>query len=266
MRVPTSIGVYIPVDSPVHSLDALAKVVLTLVLTASLFMVDGAAGLGALGLVVLATIALSKVPWRSAARGLLSVGIILAFTLLAHGLRFGTAPADAVVSVWRLHVSAGGLATGVYFAARIVVLVLGTSLLTLTTSPVELAEAFERLMRPLARLGVPAHEIAMMLSIALRFIPTTAEEAERIITAQIARGARFDRGGPVRRARAYVPVLVPLFVGLFRRADKLALAMEARCYRGGEGRTRLRERRMGSSDWAVMLAGCALLIAVGVAL
>jgi energy-coupling factor transport system permease protein len=139
-------------------------------------------------------------------------------------------------------------------------LVVGTSLLTLTTSPVALTDALERLMRPLERLRVPVGDVAMMLTVALRFIPTTAEEAEKVVLAQAARGARFDSGGPVRRARAYVPVLVPLFVNLFRRADELAVAMESRCYRGGRGRTRLHESRLRGVDWTVMLVGAAVMI------
>jgi energy-coupling factor transport system permease protein len=151
-------------------------------------------------------------------------------------------------------VSGAGLARGAYFAVRIVLLVLGTSVVTLTTSPVALTDALSRLMRPLGFAGVPVDDIAMMFSIALRFIPTTAEEADKIVVAQTARGARFDEGGPVRRAKAWVPVLVPLFVNLFRRADDLAVAMESRCYTG-VGRTRLHVLRMRAVDWVVLSLG-----------
>jgi energy-coupling factor transport system permease protein len=143
-------------------------------------------------------------------------------------------------------------------------LVVGTSLITLTTSPVALTDALSRLMRPLGVIRVPVDDVAMMFSIALRFIPTTAEEAERLVVAQTARGARFDSGGLIRRARAWLPVLVPLFVRLFRRADDLAVAMESRCY-SGQGRTRLRELRMRGTDWAVLAAGVAV-VALGVIL
>jgi energy-coupling factor transport system permease protein len=202
------------------------------------------------------------VPWRVAARGLRAIGLLMAFTLLAHTLVWRAA--DPLVALGPLGVSGTGLMTGVFFATRIVVLVLGTSLLTLTTTPVDLTDGLEALMKPLARVGIPSHEIAMMLTVALRFIPTTAEEAEKIVTAQAARGARFDSGGPVARARAYIPVLIPLFVNLFRRADALAAAMEARCYRGGEGRTRLKDTRMRASDWMVALVGTACLIVAGI--
>jgi energy-coupling factor transport system permease protein len=264
MRFPTGIGQYVPVESPVHRLDAVAKVLLVVAVTAAVFLVDGFVGLLAvLGLVGVA-LAVSRISPRIALRGLTSVSVILLFTLVAHTLRWSPDVGDALLSIGRLRVSAQGLETGVFFALRIVALVVGTSLLTLTTSPVDLAEGLERLMRPLARLRFPAHDIAMMLSVALRFIPATAEEAERIVTAQRARGARFDRGGPIRRARAYVPVLVPLFVGLFRRADRLATAMEARCYRGGEGRTRLKEARMSGSDWTVVFVGVLVSAAIAV--
>jgi len=147
-----------------------------------------------------------------------------------------------------------------------VLLVLGTSLITLTTSPVALTDGLERLMKPLERLKFPAGDVAMMLTIALRFIPTTAEEAEKIIVAQTARGASFSQGGPITRARAYVPVLVPLFVGLFRRAEDLAVAMESRCYRGGKGRTRLTESRVTGTDWVTLAVGLTAFIAIGAVL
>ena len=264
MRVPTNLGQYVPVSSPVHSLDARAKMALVAALTIALFSVAGWPGLGLLGIAVLAAVRVSRVPWRMAFRGLRALGILLAVTLLAHGLVWKGA--EPLVSVGPLGVSGPGLLTGLFFAVRIVVLIVGTSLLTLTTTPVDLTDGLETVMRPLGHVGFPAHDVAMMLTVALRFIPTTAEEAEKIVTAQTARGARFDSGGPLTRARAYVPVLIPLFVGLFRRADELATAMEARCYRGGEGRTRLKETRVRPSDWAVMLAGTACLLAVAVLL
>ena len=165
---------------------------------------------------------------------------------------------------WPWLLLSNGLRTGAFFAARIVLLVVGTSLLTLTTSPVEIADGIERALGPLKALRVPVGDLAMTLTIALRFIPTTVEEADHVITAQTARGARFDAGGPIARARAYAPVLVPVFLNLFRRADQLATAMEARCYRGSEGRTRLRESRMRPIDWTAFVVVGALLICVGV--
>jgi energy-coupling factor transport system permease protein len=188
-------------------------------------------------------------------RGLRPVALLLLLTVTVNALRIN--PVDAIVRLGSLGVSQAGLMTGLFFATRIVLLVTGTSLLTLTTSPVALTDALSRLMVPLRPLRFPVDDVAMMFSIALRFIPTTAEEAEKIVVAQAARGARFDEGGMLRRTRAWVPVLVPLFVNLFRRADNLALAMESRCYTG-QRRTRLHVSRMRFSDWAVLVLGVAV--------
>lgn len=262
MRTISGIGQYVPVDSPLHRLDAAAKLGIVAAFTAALFMVDGFRGLAAVAVAVVLAVAVSRVPPRAVLRGLVAVGVILAFTVLANALRWNPATV-ALLRVGPLAVDAAGLRTGIFFAMRIVLLVTGTSLLTLTTSPVELTWGMERVMAPLKAVRVPVSELAMTLTIALRFIPTTAEEADRIVTAQSARGASFDRGGPVARARAYAPVLIPLFYQLFRRADALATAMEARCYHGGEGRTRLHEARMRAADWASLTVISAALIAVG---
>jgi energy-coupling factor transport system permease protein len=257
----SGIGQYVPLDSPLHRLDAAAKLGMTTALTVGLFMASGFTGLIAIALAVVLAVTVSKVPPRAVTRGLRAVGFIVVFTLVANALRWD--PSTALVRLGPIGVDAAGLRSGAFFAIRILVLVIGTSLLTLTTSPVQLSGGLERVMAPLKLLRVPVGDLAMTLTIALRFIPTTAEEAERIVMAQQARGAVFDRGGPVARARAYAPVLVPLFFQLFRRADALATAMEARCYRGSEGRTRMVEERMGLSDWTTMIAVAAALITVG---
>jgi energy-coupling factor transport system permease protein len=227
--------------------------------TILLFGADDFAGLALAGACALVGIAASRVPPGLVLRGLRAVIFILAFTLIAHAFRWNS-PFEALVRVGPVSIEPGGLATGLFFSLRIVLLVVGTSLLTLTTTPVQLTDALERVLRPLGALRVPVGELAMMLTIALRFIPTTAEEAEKVIVAQTARGARFDKGGPIARGAAYVPVLVPLFVGLFRRADDLAMAMESRCYRGGRGRTRLHESIMRATDWLTLAAGSALMV------
>lgn len=263
MRPPVPFGHYVAIDSPVHRLEARAKMGLAFAYTVLLFASDGFSGLAAAALACAIAIAVSRVPLGLVIRGLKAISFLLGFTLLAHALRFNPATVT-LLRIGPLGIDPDGLVTGVYFASRIILLVMGTSLLTLTTSPVQLTDGLERIMRPLALLRVPVGEIAMMLAIALRFIPTTAEEAEKIIIAQTARGARFDEGGPLARARAYVPVLVPLFVNLFRRADELALAMEARCYRGGYGRTRLNESVMRASDWTTLALIGGLLLAGGV--
>ncbi|HEY5433024.1 MAG TPA: energy-coupling factor transporter transmembrane protein EcfT [Coriobacteriia bacterium] len=263
MRI-TGIGQYVPADSPVHRLDAAAKIGVVAAFTVALFLLHGFAGLAVLAAAVAGATAVSHVPVRAVARGLKAVAFIMVLTIVANALRWQ--PADALVRLGPLAVDGTGLRTGVFFAVRIMLLVTGTSLLTLTTSPVQLAGGIERVLAPLKAVRVPVGDLAMTLTIALRFIPTTAEEAERIMTAQQARGASFDAGGPIVRARAYAPVLVPLFFQLFRRADALATAMEARCYRGSEGRTRLVEARMRAADWVTLLATGTLLVVVGVLL
>jgi energy-coupling factor transport system permease protein len=265
MRVPVAFGQYVPVDSPVHALDAKTKMGLVAAFTAGVFLVGGFGGLAAMALVVGLAVALSRVPLRIAVRGIRALSLILVFTLFAHGLRWNPATV-ALVRIGPLAIDGPGMLDGIFFAARIVLLVVGTSLLTLTTTPVQLTDGLERVMRPLEVVRFPAGEVAMMLTIALRFIPTTAAEAEKIIIAQTARGARFDEGGPIRRARAFVPVLIPLFVNLFRRAEDLAVAMESRCYRGGVGRTRLNEAEMSSADWATLVASASALLAIGILL
>jgi energy-coupling factor transport system permease protein len=252
MSVPVPFGQYVPGDSPVHSLDARAKLGLTFAYTIVLFSAKGWLGMALAAGVALGAIALSRVPWRIVARGLAPIAWLLVFTLAVNALLWR--PESALVVIGPVGVSAGGLSRGLFFTARIVLLVLGTSLVTLTTSPVALTDALSRLMRPLRVVRVPVDDVAMMFSIALRFIPTTAEEAEKIVVAQTARGAVFDEGGPVARARAWLPVLVPLFVNLFRRADDLAIAMESRCYTG-QGRTYLHEPRMRSTDWIALIVG-----------
>lgn len=250
MPVVVPFGQFVAVDSPVHRMDARAKLGVTAAYTAALFAVSGWRGLSAIAVTAVVAILASRVPWRIAVRGIRPVIWLLLFTLLANALRWR--PDEAVLFLGPLGLDAAGLARGGFFATRILLLVLGTSLLTLTTSPVALTDAISLLLGPLRAVRVPVDDIAMMMSIALRFMPTTAEEAERIVVAQTARGASFDRGGPVSRARAWVPVLIPLFVHLFRRADDLAIAMESRCYRG-YGRTRLREPRMRVADWVILL-------------
>jgi len=265
MRVPVAFGQYVPVSSPVHRLDAKAKMGLVAAYTVALFTIDGFAGLAVMAVLVALAIALARVPASLALRGVKALSFILLFTVLAHALRWNPAT-ETLIRIGPLGIDGQGLIDGIFFAVRIVLLVVGTSLLTLTTSPVQLTDGLERLMRPLELLRFPAGEVAMMLTIALRFIPTTAQEAEKIMIAQTARGARFDEGGLVTRARAFVPVMVPLFVNLFRRAEDLAVAMESRCYRGGGTRTRLLPSVMRSADWAVLCCGAVLIVSIGIVL
>ncbi len=265
MRSLRGMGSYVPVDSPVHRLDPAAKIGFLAAFTTGLFLVGRLEGLAVFALAVAGVIAMARVPVAAALRGIRAVVFVLAVTVVANAVLWRPAT-EALVRLGPLAVDSAGLTRGIFFAARIVVLVVGTTLLTLTTSPVELAGGVERALGPLKWLRVPVAELAMTLTIALRFIPTTAEEAERVVTAQSARGARFDEGGLITRARAWIPVLVPLFLNLFRRADELAIAMEARCYQGAEGRTRLNESRMGPREWALLLVVGGAIVASGVVL
>jgi energy-coupling factor transport system permease protein len=259
----TSLGQFYPVASPVHGLDPRAKIVATAVLVAGLFLVDSTVGLLFVAVTLMILVALSRIPIRNFLRLLRPVLFIVALTV-AFQVFFSRE--GAIVFEWGfLEVHTGGLWLALFLALRILLLVSAAGLLTATTAPVALADGIEDLLSPLKRVGFPAHEVAMMMTIALRFIPTLGEEAEKIKGAQAARGADFSEGGPLRRARSLVPVLVPLTVGAFRRADELAEAMESRGYRGGEGRTRYRELRFRRKD-ALALSVTVFILLVGVLL
>ena len=259
----TSLGQFYPVDSPVHSLDPRAKIVATAVLAVGLFLIDSTTGLLFVAAALVALVAASRIPVRTFLRLLRPVLFIVALTVTFQIL---FSREGSVVLEWGfLEVHSGGLRLGFFLALRIFLLVGAAGLLTATTAPVALADGIEDLLSPLKRVRFPAHEVAMMMTIALRFIPTLGDEAEKIRGAQAARGADFSEGGPVRRARSLIPVLVPLTVGAFRRADELAEAMESRGYRGGEGRTRYRELRFRMRD-ALAIAVSVLVLLVGVML
>jgi energy-coupling factor transport system permease protein len=255
------LGQFYPVASPLHALDPRAKILATAVLVLGLFLVDSIAGFLVVAAAVAALVATSGIPAGAFLRILRPVAFIVALTVLFQVL-FSREGATLVEWGW-LEVHSGGLRLGLFLGLRILLLVSAAGLLTATTAPVALADGLEDLLSPLKRLRFPAHEVAMMMTIALRFIPTLGEEAEKITRAQAARGADFSEGGPLRRARALVPVLVPLTVGAFRRADDLAEAMESRGYRGGEGRTRYRELRLRARD-ALALAITLLILLAGI--
>lgn len=255
-------GQYYPGESPVHRLDPRTKIVVTGGLVVVLFFLYRWPAFALVGVLLMGGLLVAGIPPRLLWRSLRSILAIIAFTFV---LQLFMTPGPVWFRLGPLTATWPGLRMGMVTAGRLVLLILSTSLLTFTTSPIALTDGLEYLLRPLRRVGVPAHEIAMMMSIALRFIPTLLEEAEKIMKAQMARGADFQSGNVIRRARSMVPILVPLFVGAFRRADDLAMAMEARCYRGGEGRTRLRVLRMGASDLAA-LAGSAVVMAAALIL
>ena len=255
------LGQFYPVASPLHALDPRAKILATAVLVLGLFLVDSIAGFLVVATAVAALVAASGIPAGAFLRILRPVAFIVALTVLFQVLfsREGV----TLVEWGPLEVHSGGLRLGLFLGLRILLLVSAAGLLTATTAPVALADGIEDLLSPLERMRFPAHEVAMMMTIALRFIPTLGEEAEKITKAQAARGADFSEGGPLRRVRALVPVLVPLTIGAFRRADELANAMESRGYRGGEGRTRYRELRFRTRD-ALALALTLLILLAGV--
>ncbi|HZF57477.1 MAG TPA: energy-coupling factor transporter transmembrane component T [Rubrobacter sp.] len=255
------LGRFYPVASPLHALDPRAKILATTALVLGLFLVDSIAGFLVVAMAVTVLVAASGIPAGTFLRILRPVAFIVALTVLFQVL---FSREGATLVEWGpLEVHSGGLRLGLFLGLRILLLVSAAGLLTATTTPVALADGIEDLLSPLKRLRFPAHEVAMMMTIALRFIPTLGEEAEKITKAQAARGADFSEGGPLRRARALVPVLVPLTVGAFRRADELADAMESRGYRGGEGRTRYRELRFRTRD-ALALAVTVLILLAGV--
>jgi energy-coupling factor transport system permease protein len=256
-----TIGQYIPGNSIIHRLDPRTKILATTLLIVVLFMVNGFVGYGLVAVGIAAVIWASEIPWRYVIRGLRPLLVILILTVSLH--LFMT-EGRVILQIWFLKVTWEGLVRGVMMGSRLILLIVGTSLLTLTTSPIQLTDGIESLLTPGKKIGIPAHELAMMMTIALRFIPTLLEETEKIMKAQMARGADFQSGGIMQRAKSLVPLLVPLFVNAFRRADDLAIAMEARGYRGGEGRTKFRELKLQRVDAVALTVVIAFTVVVGV--
>ncbi len=254
-----TIGQYFPGKSPVHRLDPRVKILLALGYIIILFVAQNPWAL-ALGVVFgFGAYIISRIPLSMILKSLRPVVPIIIFTAVLNML-FVTG--EPVFEWWIIKVTREGISTAVFMAVRIICLIAGTSLLTYTTSPIALTDGIERLLSPFKRLHFPVHELAMMMTIALRFIPTLIEETDKIISAQKARGADLESGGLMQRARALIPILIPLFVSSFRRADELALAMECRCYRGGEGRTRMKQLHMGTGDFVASAAVILCLAAV----
>ncbi len=233
-----TIGQYYPAKSILHSLDPRVKLVATVAYLISLFLFRNIPGYLVATVFLVSIIALSKVPFSYIVKGLRPIIILLMITVMFN--LFFTTEGAVLFHWWIITITEGGLRTAVYMAIRLIYLIIGASLMTFTTTPNELTDGIESLLHPLTHLHVPVHEIAMMMSIALRFIPILLEETDKIMKAQMARGADMESGNIIQRARAMVPILVPLFVSAFRRANDLAMAMEARCYHGGEGRTKMK--------------------------
>lgn len=235
---PIIIGQYVPGDSIIHRLDPRSKLVSVFLFIMIIFLANSFIGYGVLGLFILVAVLLSRVPLSFIIRGMKPILFIVILTFVLH--LFLTKEGDVVFQIGSVKFYSEGLIQGTFISLRLLFLVVFTSLLTLTTTPIEITDGLETLMNPLKRFRLPVHEFALMMSIALRFIPTLLEEAEKIIKAQSARGVEFTSGPIKERMKAIVPLLIPLFVSSFKRAEDLALAMEARGYRGGEGRTKLR--------------------------
>ena len=231
-----TLGQYYPADSVIHKLDPRTKLFATLLFIISVFSFDGIVGFIVMTAFLFGVIALSKVPLSFMLRGLKAIMILL---VIAGLFNLFLTPGQVLWSIWKIHITREGLRNAVLMTIRMVYLIMGSSVMTLTTTPNQLTDGLEKALKPLQKINVPVHEIAMMMSIALRFIPILIEETDKIMKAQMARGADFETGGLVKKAKNMVPLLVPLFVSAFRRANDLALAMEARCYVGGEGRTKM---------------------------
>ncbi len=258
-----TIGQYVDTKSVIHRLDPRTKIILLFVYLIVLFSASSALGYAAIAVFTGVVVYLSKVPVKFILRGMKPILFILVFTLL---LNLFVTPGEIIWSMkilpsWTVEMTREGVYMAILMFFRLILLVITSSLLTLTTSPMNLTDGIEKLLRPLEIIKVPAHEIAMMMTIAIRFIPTLAEEADKIMKAQMARGADFESGNLVKRIKALLPLLVPLFVSAFRRADDLAVAMDARCYHGGKNRTRMKEIKIENRDYfaaAVTAVFCAL--------
>ena len=257
-----TLGQYFPGNSIVHRLDPRTKLIAVVLYIVALFLAKSFVTYGIMFLLLAVSIAVSKVPVKSIFRGMKPVVFIVIFTAI---LNLFYTPGDTVlVRFWIFTITLEGVFNAFFMVVRILMLIAGTFLLTYTTSPILLTDGLENLLGPLKKIHVPVHELAMMMSIALRFIPLLIEETDKIMSAQRARGADFESGNLIQRAKALVPLLVPLFISAFRRADELAIAMECRCYHGGEGRTRLRQLKYRRNDAAVILLFLVLTARVGV--
>ena len=255
-----TLGQYFPGKSIIHRLDPRTKLIMLVVYIVALFLAESWVSYGLMFLFLAAVILLSTIPLKSILRGMKPLVMILIFTGVLN--LFFTQEGEVIFHFWILTVTTGGLSRAVMMMSRILMLITGTFLLTYTTSPIALTDGLESLMKPLKKVGVPVHELSMMMCIALRFIPTLIEETDKIMCAQKARGADFETGSLMDRAKALIPILVPLFISAFRRADELATAMECRCYQGGEGRTKMKLLRYHREDFVSYGVGAVLLVVV----
>ena len=257
-----TLGQYFPGHSVIHRLDPRTKLIMLVVYIVALFMASSWVSYLLMFLFLVCVIKVSTIPAKSIVKGMKPLLMILIFTGVLN--LFFTQEGTLLVDVWVIKIYSGGLSRAAMMVVRILMLISGTFLLTYTTSPIALTDGLEALMNPLKKIKVPVHELAMMMCIALRFIPTLIEETDKIMCAQKARGADFENGSLMDRAKALVPILVPLFISAFRRADELATAMECRCYQGGEGRTKMKLLRYHREDLVSFGFGAVLIAAVSV--
>ena len=254
-----TLGQFFPGKTIVHRLDPRTKLIMTIVYIAALFVAEGVLGYGLVFLFLCTSVALSRIRVSALFKGLKPLIFIIILTALINLLY---TQGDPLISFWIITITRQGVINAFFMVTRIMMLIAGTFLLTYTTSPIALTDGLEQLLNPLKKIKLPVHELAMMMCIALRFIPTLIEETDKIMSAQKARGADFESGNILQRAKALIPILVPLFISSFGRADDLATAMECRCYRGGVGRTRMKQLTMAARDYVTLLIGAALLAAV----
>ena len=255
------IGQYFPGDSFLHRMDARVKILLLLILLIEVFVFTSAPVYLLMTGITFLLIMISKVPVRMVLRSLKPLWWIILFTFVLH---LFSHPGREIYRIWQFVITQEGVEQGALISVRLMLLIVLSTLLTFTTSPLKLTDALESLLSPFKRLGLPAHELAMMMTIALRFIPTLISETDKIMKAQQSRGADFVTGSIMSGLKNMVPILVPLFLSAFRRADDLALAMEARCYRGGEGRTRMKEMKLGRLDYVAIGVFAVLSVGLGV--
>ena len=255
-----TLGQFFPGKTVVHSLDPRTKLVLTVVYITALFLASGVFGYTLMLAVLITGIALSRIKLGVVLRGLRPILIIIMFTVVLN--IFFVRGENVLVEYHFIIITQEGLFTALFMASRLIMLIVGTFLLTYTTSPIALTDGLERILSPLKRIKLPIHELAMMMSIALRFIPTIIEETDKTMSAQKARGADFETGGLIKRANAIMPLIIPLFISAFRRADELATAMESRCYHGGEGRTRMKVLKAATRDYYALVCGAVLIVAI----
>lgn len=256
-----TLGQYFPGTTPVHRMDPRMKLLMTILYIVVLFVADGLLSYIAIAAFLVTVIAISHISPKVVLSGMKPLIIIIAITGVLN-MFYTPGEGEPLLRLWKLTIYKEGIVTAAFMIVRIMLLVCGTFMLTYTTSPLELTDGIESLLKPLEKIRVPAHELAMMMSIALRFIPTLIEEADKIMSAQKARGADFDSGNILKRAKALIPLLVPLFISAFRRADELAVAMECRCYHGGKGRTRMRVLKFHAVDWIALLVMALLTAAI----